>query len=87
MLESGPREREEFKDRFNPDDERYVLHVARRVVEAFELYRKRINLDEPELKARILEETKRNKPKTYRELYLLIRTVFDEPLRSKSPKK
>lgn len=86
-MESGPRERKEFKDRFNPDDEGYVLHVARRVTDAFELYRKRISLEKPELKARIMEETKQNKPRTYRELYLLIRAVFDAQLQSKNPKK
>lgn len=78
--------RQEFKDRFNPEDPDYVVHVARRVVNLFENYRKRIDLNNEELRTRIVDEARALKPRTYGELYVIIRRLLDERIQNEDKK-
>lgn len=79
--------RQEFKDRFNPQDEDYVLHVAQRVVNAFELYRRSIDLNVQDLRSRIIEAARNRRPKTYGQLHQIIREILDEHIRLEDAKK
>jgi hypothetical protein len=86
VFESSLSGRQEFRDRFNPEDPDYVMHVARRVVNLFENYRKLIDLKDEALRSKIIEEARARKPGTYGELYVIIRGILDKRIQSEDKK-